>query len=147
MVVARAVGDDDVRLPLADQRVICWRFSSVGISSPSWMSSTCGGDAQHLVAHAADLRRAALGERAAGLLPVADVAVGDGDELHVMPEPRPLRRGAAGLELRIVGMSAEDDDAQLAVGILGECDGMKTGREAQEARGDTERRRGISWLV
>ena len=95
-------------------RVIVWRFSSVGTSSPSWMSSTSLVDAEHL-GRGRRLRRAPLGERAAGHLPVADVAVGHGDELHVMAQLRPLGRRAAGFVFGIVGMGAEDDDPQLAV--------------------------------
>ena len=72
-------------------------------------------DAEHLVG-LLDFGLAADGERAARLAPVADVAVGHGDEEHVMPELGPARGRAAGLNLAVVGMRAERDDAELAIG-------------------------------
>ena len=62
--------------------------------------------------------RAPLGQRSAGHSPVADVAVGDRDELDVMAQRGPLGRHAAGLELAVVRMRAKADDPQLAV-VLG----------------------------
>ena len=76
-----------------------------------------GRDAQQL-RRLLHLGRAALRQRSARDLPVADVAVGDRDELDVMPERRPLGGHARRLELGIVGMRAEANDAQLAVGVF-----------------------------
>ena len=90
------------------------RFSSVGSSSPSGMSSTCVVDAEDL-GRRLDLGLAALRQRLLADLPVADVAVGDRHELDVVPGLRPLDRGAAGLELGVVRVGPEDDDPQLAV--------------------------------
>src|SRR5665213_1558102 len=42
---------------------------------------------------------------------VAGAAVGDADELHLIAEPPPLGRRAAGLEVGVVGMGAEDENA------------------------------------
>ena len=47
---------------------------------------------------------------------MADVSVGDRDELHVMSRRGPLGGDAGGFEFGIVGMCAETDDPQLAVG-------------------------------
>jgi hypothetical protein len=55
------------------------------------MSSTSRVGAENFSAALADFGGAPLGQRAAGDLPVADVAVGHRDELHVMPLLRPLR--------------------------------------------------------
>ena len=66
------------------RRATVRRFSSVGMSSPSWMSSTSTADAELLRA-LLDLGLAALGERPACLLEMSDVAVGHGDELHLAP--------------------------------------------------------------
>src|SRR5262249_24545610 len=59
--------------------------------------------------------RAALGERTAGDPPVADVTVGDGDELDMMSKRGPLRRSAGYLDFAIVGMRPERDDAELPI--------------------------------
>ena len=66
-----------------------------------------------------DFLVAALGERAAGHPPVADVAVGDRDELYRVAAGRPHGGDAAGLQLAIVGVGAEGDDSQRAAG--GRC--------------------------
>jgi hypothetical protein len=58
---------------------------------------------------------AAEGQGSAGLEPVADVAVGDGDQLHVVSFGGPHRGDAADLDLAIIRVGAEADDAQLAV--------------------------------
>ena len=108
------MGHDDIGLPVADQP--CDRAAML-----ERRLQFAVVDVEHLRGDLEDACRfldfvlAALGERAAGHLPVPDVAVGDGDELDVMPELRPLRRGAAGLQLAIIRMGAEADDAQLAV--------------------------------
>ena len=54
-------------------------------------------------------------ERAAGFAPVADVAIGHGDQLDPMPLGRPQRRATARLDLAVIRMRAETDDAQFAV--------------------------------
>ena len=92
-------------------RVMVRRFSSVGSSSPSWMSSTC------VVMPRISSGLLRLGgpparERTAGLAPVADVAVGDRDELDLVAERRPLGGGAGDPELAVVGMRAECDDPE-----------------------------------
>ena len=77
---------------------------------------------------------AAEGEGAAGFAPVADVAVGDGDEFDVMALGGPESADAAGLELAIVGVGAEADDAEFAVvGGSGESgEGEKKNSDAGE---------------
>jgi hypothetical protein len=62
---------------------------------------------------------AALGEFAAGVAPVADVAIGDGAEFDVVAEFGPFDGGAAGFVFGIVGVGSENDDAEFAVGFGG----------------------------
>ena len=70
-----------------------------------------GLDAQDLGA-LLDLGRPAASEDGAGHLVVADVAVGHADELDLVAQLGPPRGRAAGFELAVVGMGAEDDDPQ-----------------------------------
>ncbi len=70
-----------------------------------------GGRAEDLCGFL-DFLVAALGERAAGHPPVADVAVGDRDERYRVPAGGPHRRDAAGLQFAIVRVGAEGDDAE-----------------------------------
>ena len=65
-----------------------------------------GGRAQHL-GRLLHLGRPPLRQLTAGHLPMADVAVGDRDQLHVMPLPCPQDAGAARLELRVVRVRSE----------------------------------------
>ena len=46
---------------------------------------------------------------------MADVAVGERNELHMVPLGCPERRRAADFDFAIVGMSAKADDPQLAI--------------------------------
>jgi len=62
-----------------------------------------------------DLAGAPLGQLPAGHDGVANVAVGGGDEFHLVPKLGPHGGNPAGLEFAVVGMRAEDHDAQLAV--------------------------------
>src|SRR5206468_12636817 len=63
-----------------------------------------------------DFRLASPGEGGPGLAPVADVAVGHGDELDLVSLGRPHRADARGLQLAIVRVRAEADDAKRFVG-------------------------------
>ncbi len=92
-------------------RVISRRFSRVGSSSPSWIVENLGLDAQNLSA-LLDLLGAAASENRAGQLVMADVAVGDAHELDLVAGLGPPRGRAAGLELAVVGVCAEDNDSQ-----------------------------------
>src|SRR5213079_1539586 len=83
-----------------------------------------GVDAERLVARL-DLRLAALRERAAGLREVADVAVGQRQELHLRSLRREQRRRPSKLLLRIVGMRAHGDDAQRTVRRDLRADGLE----------------------
>ena len=62
-----------------------------------------------------DLGFAPPRQRSAGVPPVADVAVGDGDEFHFMPALGSHGGGAAGLQLAVVRVRPKTNDAQLAV--------------------------------
>ncbi len=89
-----------------------FRVSRSGISSPSWMSSTSVATPSLLVARF-DFGLAPLRQRSAGLREMADVAVGQRDELDLVPLRREERRRPRKLQLGIVRMRAERDDAQL----------------------------------
>ena len=52
------------------------------------------------------------GELAAALLVVTGIAVGDGDEPHLVAERRPFGRRAAGADVTVVGVRTERDDAE-----------------------------------
>src|SRR5262249_57758180 len=65
-----------------------------------------GLDAERLVG-GLDLGLTAAGEGRAGLAPVADVPVGDGDELHLVSLGGPHRPDAASLQFAIVRMGPE----------------------------------------
>jgi len=120
VVVVRAMAQDDVGLPVADQAgdraAVLERGHELAVVN-----------VEHLVLDAENARAfgdfglAALRERPAGLLEVADVAVGHGDELHLVAACGPERRHAARLELGIVGMGAEGDDAQRLTRWLSGC--------------------------
>ena len=71
-------------------------------------------DVQHL-GDASNLGRAAPGEWPARLAPMADVAIGDRNKLDMMARGGPERGRAAGLNLAIIRMRAEADDAEFAV--------------------------------
>lgn len=62
---------------------------------------------------------AALGEFAAGISPMTDVAVGDGAKFDVVAELGPFDGGATGFVFGVVGVSAEDDNAEFGVGFDG----------------------------
>ena len=72
---------------------------------------------------------------------MADVAVGDRDELDVVPGFRPEGGSATALVLGIVGMSAEADDSQPTIvirlvgarGLLRDKDGGQCGKNAEAA--------------
>ena len=63
-------------------------------------------------------RAPALGQNPAALLVMAGVAVGDGDELHLMPGGGVFGGEPACLAITIVGVSSKRDDAQLGI-VLG----------------------------
>ena len=91
--------------------MICLRTSSVGSSSPSWLSST----SYSMPSRRADsigFGAAALGQRAAALALVPGIAVRHRDELHLVPHLGELRRGAAGADVAVVRVRAEHDDTE-----------------------------------
>ena len=96
-------------------------------------------DVEHLRCRAEDLRagrdfrRPPLGQRAAGHLPVADVAVGHRAEQHMMPLLGPLGPAAAGFVFGVVGMGAEHDDVESARRWAGR------GRTGEGRRADGQR--------
>ena len=67
---------------------------------------------------------------------MTDIAVGDGDQLHVMPELRPLCRRAARPVLRVVRVRAEHADAQFAVIGGGMNRNQRHARDAPEEFGE-----------
>ncbi len=115
-----------------------------GSSSPSWMSRT-SVVMPMMRAHSwtSFVRRMASGPT--GLAEVTDVAVGGGDELHLVAGRGPQRCDARGLEFGVVGVRPEGDDAKLTRrGRLGRGDRDaerqdSTGREGGGVRRDMRR--------
>ena len=66
-----------------------------------------------------DFSQAAFGEGSAGFAPVADVAVGDGNEFYFMAFGSPHGGGTADLDFAVVRVSAEGDDAERFGGFGG----------------------------
>ena len=83
MVVVGAVGDDDVGIPLTDQAregpAILERGHDLTVVNVEDFVGNAEslGDGLHFL-------QATHGQRTAGHLPVADIAVGGGNQLHVM---------------------------------------------------------------
>jgi hypothetical protein len=96
VVVVGTMAHDDVRLPFADepgdQTAILQRGQQFAVVNVQHF----GGDAQD-AGTAFHLRLAPAGEGPSGVAPVADVAVGHGNELDVMSLGRPQGRHAARL--------------------------------------------------
>ncbi len=115
MIVVRPVGNDQIGVPGADQ-------PSHGAAIFQGRHQLAVMDVQHLRSRAQDLRgRAHLGQAPGGQgfachAGVPGVAIGDRGQFHVMSQGRPEHGRSTGTDLRIVGMSPEDDDSQLAVG-------------------------------
>jgi hypothetical protein len=88
---------------------------------------------------------AALGEFAAGIAPVADVAIGDGAEFDVVAEFGPFDGGAAGFVFGVVGVGSENDDAEFAVGFGGgeQGGGDEKGEEEAEHGEGTSKWEGL----
>src|SRR5690606_11235956 len=114
VIVLGAMGKHDVRFPLANEAhdlaprlEVRHELAVVDVEDLGLDPE----DARGLL----HLARASLGERAAGLVPVPDVAVRERDELHVMARFRPERRDTADLDLAVIGMRAERDDPEFAV--------------------------------
>ncbi len=114
MVVVRAVPHDDVGLPVADEARHRAAVLERGLEFAVMDVEHVGGDAEDAGA-LLDLGVPALGQRATSLAEVADVAVRHRDELHLVPLRGPERRHPGGLQLRVVRMGAERDDAERAV--------------------------------
>ena len=124
MIVVGAMADDDVGLPLADETDDFAAVLQCRLQLAVVNVEDLHGDAQHFC------RRFHFGfapqeQGPSGLPPVTNVAIGDGNELHAMPLPRPQSSGAAGSDFAIVRVCAEADDAEFA--ILGRHGGR--GRE------------------
>jgi hypothetical protein len=135
---------DDVGLPVADQPgdllPVFERWDQFPVV-----------DVEDLVLDPEDLgalrhfRFPPLRQRAAGLFEVADIAVGHRHELHLVAGRRPHGRHPARLELRIVGMRAEGDDAQRSLG--GSLGGLGGGVRGQDGDDEQDSRRSIVTLV
>ena len=114
VVVVGTVADHDVRLPVADEA----RDPAAVLQRHHQLAVVV---VEHLGLDAEDPRRVlglrppAQGQGPAGDDRVADVAVGHRHALDLVAEGGPLRSHAGRVQLAVVGMRAEGDDAQLAV--------------------------------
>jgi hypothetical protein len=114
VIVVGAGAEDQVGLPFADEAdqllAILERGHELAVVIVEDFDACAeeGGGLLHFVF-------AAEGKWAAGFAPVADVAVGDGDEFDMVALGGPESADAAGLELAVVGVGAEADDAEFAV--------------------------------
>ena len=99
-------------------------------------------DVQHLGLDAQDLRALldlggpAAGQHRAGHLMMPDIAVGHADKLDLVAQLRPPRGGAAGRELAIIGVGAEDDDPDRFLGALARFLGFRG--PTRDSRGHNE---------
>ncbi len=114
VVIVGPMTHDDVGIPFPDQAgdsaaILQGRQQLAVVNVQDFR-----GDAQEACG-GLDLGLAAARQGAAGVAPVADVAVGHGDELDVVPLRPPQDGDAAGLQFAIVRMGPETEDAQLAV--------------------------------
>lgn len=114
MIVVGARGDDHVGFPFTDEPGDEPAVLEGGQQLAVVDVEDLGGDAQDLVG-LLGLGFAAVGQGSPGLPPVADVAVGNGDQLHVMSFGGPEGGDAADLDFAIIRVGAKDDDAEFAV--------------------------------
>ena len=114
VVVVGARAEDEVGIPGADEARECAAVFEGGLEFAVVVVEHHSLDTEDAVGRV-DLGFAAEGEGAAGFAPMADVAVGDGDEEDVVAERGPARGGAADLEFAVIGVGAEGDDAEFAV--------------------------------
>ena len=135
MVVVGPMAHDDVSLPGTDEPghrlAVFERRRQLAVVNVHDFSL----DAENAGAFG-DLGGTPPREGTAGGGEVADVAVGHRDELHLVPGRRPERRDAARLELGIVWMRAEGDDAE-GLGLCN-CGGSFGGRVQQEGNRQAE---------
>ena len=96
------------------RRVMVRRFSRVGQKFAVVDVEDFGGDAEAAI----DLLHflpAAQGERSSRHLPVADIAIGGGDEFDVMSRLSPHHGDSRAAVFGVVGVCSEYDNAQFAV--------------------------------
>ena len=144
MVVPGPMGDDEVGIPLTDHLGDEFAVFEGG-------KELAVVDVEHLGSDTPfggagfGFGVAALGEFAAGVAPVADVAIGDGAEFDVVAEFGPFDGGAAGFVFGVVGVGSENDDAEFAVGFGGgeQGGGDEKGEEEAEHGEGTSKGEGL----
>jgi hypothetical protein len=118
MVVVGTVGKDEIGIPFADEL-----HDGLAILEGREQLAIVDVEDLDLSAHAfgglLHLGGAALRKFPARHAPVADVSVGAGDELDLVPEFGPLDGATADLKLGIIGMGPEGDDAERLKGRFG----------------------------
>ena len=114
VVVVGTVADGDVCLPLTDQAANHaavlhghHEFAIVDVEHLGMVSKNLGA--------LPDFRRAALSKAPARDVPMADVAVGAGNELNMVTQCGPLGTCSTSTEFAVVGVCPKNDDAQFAV--------------------------------
>jgi hypothetical protein len=118
MIIIGAMTEDEIGVPFADESgdfaaVLQVRFQFAVVDVEHLGGDTEKARGLHY------LRQPAFGQRTARLAPMADVAIGDGDEFHLVSFGGPHRRGAAGLDFTVVRMGAEADDTQRSGALAG----------------------------
>ena len=136
MVVVRAVANDQIGVPFADEfgdELAVFeggqQFAVVDVQHFDFDPENARGFLDFLLA--------TDGQGPAGFAPMADVAIGDGNEFHFVSLGGPERGRAAGLKFAIVRMSPEGDDAEFAVGVRSRNGG-------REGEGTNDQREGAS---
>ena len=114
VVVVGAGAEDEVGVPRADEAREGAAVFEGGLEFAVVIVEHHTLDTEEAVGRI-DFGFAANREGAAGFAPVADVAVGYGDEQHVVASGGPAGGGAADLEFTIIGVRTEGDDAEFAV--------------------------------
>ena len=118
VVVPGTMGDDDIGIPFADDLGDEFAVFEGGEQFAVVDVEHLGSDTPFGGA-GFGFGVAALGEFAAGVAPVADVAIGDGAEFDVVAELGPFDGGATGFVFGVVGVGSEDDDAEFGDGFCG----------------------------
>jgi hypothetical protein len=114
VIIVGSWAQDDISMPFADEASNGSAILQGGQQFAVMDIQDLAGDPEDLVGMFG-FRFTASGQGASGFAPVADVAVGDGDQFDMVAFGGPHGPDASGLDLAIIGVSAEANDTQFAV--------------------------------